>query len=140
MEIREQPSTEGEQVSTVQKQDDWMTSIVHFLKEGRLPVNKTKARNVQIRATHFLIIDDVLYQQGHSLPYLCCANSEEANFILQEIYEGIYGNHVGDRSLAGKSLRVGYYWPKLQKDEHDLFRTCNRCNVLPMFRHDQGSQ
>ena len=69
METRGQPSTEGEQVPTVQKQGDWMTPIVHFLKEGRLLVNKTEARNVQIRAAHFIIIDDVLYKRGHSLPF-----------------------------------------------------------------------
>ena len=62
-----------------------------------------------------------------SLPYLHCANKEEVNYVLQEIHEGIYGNHAGARSLAGKALRGGYYWPTLQKDEYDLVKACDQC-------------
>ena len=33
METREQPSIEGEQVMKIQEQDEWMTSIIRYLKE-----------------------------------------------------------------------------------------------------------
>lgn len=46
MEIKEQPSTEGKQVLAVKKQDNWMTPIIHFLKEGQLPEDKTEAWKV----------------------------------------------------------------------------------------------
>ena len=62
-----------------------MTPIVRYLKEGWLPEDKTEARKIQIRAAHFIIIDDVLYRQGYSLPYLRCASSEEANYVLRDI-------------------------------------------------------
>ena len=61
-ERREQPSTEGEQVLTMQRQDSWITPIVDFLKEGQLPKDKIEARKIQIRAAHFVIINDVLYK------------------------------------------------------------------------------
>jgi len=93
----------------VQEQDEWITPIVSYLKEGRLPKDRNEARKVQIRVAHFVIIDDVLYRQGHSLPYFRYANKEEANYVLQEIYKGICGDHTGARSLAGKSLRAGFY-------------------------------
>ena len=109
IEIRGQPSIEGEQVLKIKEQGKWMTPIVHYLKEGWLLEDKTEARKIQIRAARFLIIDDVLYKRGYSLPYLRCANSEEANYVLCEIHEGICENHVGARSLAGKALRTGYY-------------------------------
>ena len=70
IEIRRQPSTEGEQVLKIKEQDEWMTPIVRYLKEGWLRENKTEARKIQIRAAHFVIIDDVLYRRGYSLPYL----------------------------------------------------------------------
>jgi len=47
--------------------------------------------------------------------------------VLYEIHEGTYGNHVGARSLAGKALRVGYYWPTLQKDTYTIVRACDKC-------------
>ena len=46
MEIKEQPSTKGEQVLAIKKQDDWMTPIIHFLTKGQLPEDKTEARKV----------------------------------------------------------------------------------------------
>ena len=64
---------------------------------------------MQTKAARFVIIDDALYKQGHSLPYLHCANKEDVNYVLWEIHEGIYGNHAGVRSLAGKALRACYY-------------------------------
>ena len=86
-----------------------MTPIVCYLKEGWLPKDKTEARKIQIKATRFVIIDNILYRQGYSLPYLRCANSEEADYVLPNIHEGICRNHAGARSLAGKTLRIGYY-------------------------------
>ena len=47
--------------------------------------------------------------------------------MLREIHEGIYGNHAGARSLEGKALRVGYYWPTLQKDAYNIVRACDKC-------------
>ena len=86
-----------------------MTPIIRYLKEGWLPKNKAKARKIHIRAARFVIIDDVLYRRGYSLPYLRCANSKEADYVLYEIHEGVCGNHAGARSLVGKVLRSGYY-------------------------------
>ena len=37
VEIKGQPSTEGEQVLKIKEQDEWMTPIVRYLKEGWLP-------------------------------------------------------------------------------------------------------
>ena len=87
-----------------------MTPIVRYLKERWFSEDKTKARKIQIKVAHFVIIDDVLYKRGYSLPYLRCANSKEADYVLCEIHERICGNHAGARSLTGKTLRTGHYW------------------------------
>ena len=127
IEIRGQPSIEGEQVLKIKEQDKWMTRIIRYLKEGWLPEDKAKARKIQIRVTRFVIIDDVLYRQGYSLLYLRCLNSEEADYVLREIHEGIYRNHARARSLVGKALRAGYYWPTLQKDAYNIVKACDKC-------------
>jgi len=43
METKGQPSTKGEQVMKIQEQDEWMTPIVRYLKEGRLPEDRNEA-------------------------------------------------------------------------------------------------
>ena len=64
VEIRGQPSIEGEQVLKIKEQDEWMTPIVRYFIEGWLLEDKREARKIQIRATCFVIIDDVLYKRG----------------------------------------------------------------------------
>ena len=52
-----------------------MTPIIRYLKEGWLPEDKAEARKIQTKAARFVIIDDMLYRRGYSLPYLRCTNS-----------------------------------------------------------------
>ena len=86
-----------------------MILIVCYLKEGWLPKDKAEARKIQIRVTRFVIIDDLLYKQGYSLPYLKCTNSEKANYVLREMHEKVCENHARARSLARKAFRARYY-------------------------------
>jgi len=62
IEIRGQPSTKGEHVLKIKEQEEWMTPIIRYLKEGWLHEDKVEARKIQIRATRFVIIDNVLYK------------------------------------------------------------------------------
>ena len=110
----------------IKEQDKWMTLIVGYLKEGWLPKDKAEARKIQIRVARFVIINDSAVHT-RILPYLRCANSEEADYVLREIHESVYKNHAGARSLVGKALRAGYYWPTLQKDAYDIVRACDKC-------------
>ena len=75
IEIRGQPSIEGKQVLKIKEQDEWMTPIFRYLKEGWLPEDRMEARKIQIRVARFVIINDVLYRRGYSLPYLRYASS-----------------------------------------------------------------
>ena len=54
-------------------------------------------------------MNDSLYKRGFSMPYLKCINESEAKYILEEIHEGIYGDHAGPRSLVSKIIIIGYF-------------------------------
>ena len=43
-----------------------MTSIVAYLRDGRLPEEKDKARKLRIRSAKYVLIDEVLYKRGFS--------------------------------------------------------------------------
>ena len=43
METRGQPSTKGEQMMKIQEQNEWMTPIIHYLKESQLLEDKNEA-------------------------------------------------------------------------------------------------
>ena len=87
----------------------WTASLVSYLKDGVLPDKKEAARKLKVQAARFVLIKDVLYKRGFSRPYLRCLGTEEADYVMREVHEGICGNHSGSRSLVHKLVRAEYY-------------------------------
>ena len=77
----------------------------------------------------------MIYKRGFSTPILICVVKEDANYILKEVHEGICGNHIGPRTLAGKTLRQGNYWPTMLKDATELVRKCKACQEHARISH-----
>ena len=90
-----------------------MTPIISFLQDGHLPQDVEEAWKVRKRTARFTILNDTLYKRGFFMPYLKCVDEEEANYILEEIHEGICGDHAGPRSLVSKVIRTSYFWPTM---------------------------
>ena len=101
--------------------------LISYLKNGMLPNGKDAARKLKVQASRFILIKDVLYKRGFSRPYLRCLVPEEAEYVMREVHEGICGNHLGVRSLVHKLIKIGYYWPTIQKDAEAYVKTCDKC-------------
>uniref|UniRef100_A0A2N9J3I5 Integrase catalytic domain-containing protein n=1 Tax=Fagus sylvatica TaxID=28930 RepID=A0A2N9J3I5_FAGSY len=127
LEIQGRPSTEEGTVNSIEDNVSWMSPIVRYLKEGKLPTDKMEARKLRIRASHFQLLDGILYKMGFSRPHLRCLSPEEANYVIREVHEGICRNHSGARALAHKLTRAGYYWPSLLHDATQYVKTCDKC-------------
>ena len=93
-----------------------MTPIISFLQDGHLPQDANEAKKIKKRAARFMILNDTLYKRGFSMPY-----------ILEEIHEGICGDHAGPRSLVSKVIQTGYFWPTMQVDAVELVKKCDKC-------------
>ena len=104
-----------------------MDPIWDYLVEGTLPSDLKEASKLRARSSRFTIHRGTLYKRGFSSPVLKCVGREDANYILREVHEGICGNHIRARALAGKALRQGYYWPTMLKDATELVRKCKLC-------------
>ena len=61
------------------------------------------------------------------MPYLKCVDEEEAKYILEEIHQGVCGDHTGPISLVNKAVRIGYFWPTMQMDAVELVKKCDIC-------------
>ena len=103
------PSIDLLEIQQIEEKGNWMTPIIVYLKDGRLPEDKDEARKLRIKAAKYVLIDEVLYKQGFSQPYLRCLAPDESNYVLREVHEKAYGNHSGARALVHKVVRVGYY-------------------------------
>ena len=75
-----------------------MDSIVLFLKEDVLPEEKSEVDKVRRKAPRFwLFKDQKLYKRSFSGPYLLCIHPETVELLLEELHEGICGNHLGEQ-------------------------------------------
>ena len=115
-EIQYMPSIDIPEVQQVESKGNWMTPILSYLKDGRLPEEKDEAKKLRVRSAGYVLMDEVLYKRGFSQPYFRCLALNEANYVLREVHEGASGNHSGARSLVHKVIRAGYYWPNMQAD------------------------
>jgi len=106
IEIQTESSTNEVEVFLIQTLENWMTPILYYLNNGDLPTDCKEARKLCLRASRFVLINEVLYKQGFMLPYLRCLIEDEAKYALREVYEGICGDHSKARLLASKVLRT----------------------------------
>ena len=49
----------------------------------------------------FLLDGEVLYKKGKDQILLRCVDSSEADKIVEEIHEGVYGTHANGHRMAG---------------------------------------
>ena len=102
MEIQKHPSIEEVPTLAIQSTNSWMTPIISFLQDGHLPQDTDEAKKIKKKAARFTVLNDTLYKRGFSMPYLNCVDEDEAKYILEEIHEGVCGDHAGPRSLVSK--------------------------------------
>ena len=74
-----------------------------------LPDDPKEAAKIRARSARFTNHKGSLYKRGFFTPILKCIAGKDTEYVLREVHEGICGNHIGARALAGKVLRQGYY-------------------------------
>ena len=113
----------------------WMDPIWDYLVEGTLSSDPKEASKLRARSARFTIHRGTLYKRGFFAPILKYVGKEYADYVLREVHEGICGNHIKAWTLAGKTLRQGYYWPTILKDETELVRKCKACQEHAKISH-----
>ena len=126
-EIQYLPDIDFPEVHQIEGEENWMTLIISYLKDGTLPEGKDEARKLRVRLVRYILMNEALYKRGFSQPYLRCLASDKANYVLREVHEGACGNHSGARSFVHKVVRVGYYWPNMQADAETYVKVCDQC-------------
>ena len=115
------------EVAPVESEPSWMEPIWDYIIDGRLPDDPKEAAKIRTRSSRFTNHKGSLYKRGFFTPILKCIVGKDTEYVLREVHEGICGNHIGARALAGKVLRQGYYWPTILRDVTDLVRRCKIC-------------
>ncbi|KAL5560229.1 hypothetical protein UlMin_036440 [Ulmus minor] len=82
-----------------------MTPIIGYLLRGELPRDKVEARMLRMRAARYTYLAGQLYKRGYSNPILKCITTDQGLYVMQEIHEGVCGNHAGKMSFLHKIVR-----------------------------------
>ncbi|KAG5029070.1 hypothetical protein JHK82_012672 [Glycine max] len=88
-----------------------MTPYMNFLIQGVLPPNEDEARCLKRKACYYIILDGELFKKGLTTPLLKCLNSQQVDYVMRELHEGICDLHTGGHSLATKVVQASNYWP-----------------------------
>ncbi|XP_030494906.2 uncharacterized protein LOC115710695 [Cannabis sativa] len=95
VEVLDEPSIcKKEEVEMIYSSPTWMTPIVNYLLNEKLPADQSEARKLLYMVPRYTIVEGKLYQRGYSMPLLRCVLPTEANEIIKEIHKGFYGDHA----------------------------------------------
>ncbi|KAL5574001.1 hypothetical protein UlMin_023598 [Ulmus minor] len=108
-----------------------MTPIINYLVTGELPLDKNEARKLRRWSAHYAFKFGQLYKKGYSVPLLKCVTPKLGLYVMQEIHEGVCGNHSGPRSLFHKViLQVSD-----NGTQYDSAGLKNLCSDLGIHKH-----
>ena len=82
-----------------------MEPIWDYIIDGRLPDSLKEATKIRTRSARSTNHKGSLYKRGFFTPILKCIAGKDTEYVLREVHEGVCGNHIGARALAGKVLR-----------------------------------
>ena len=56
-------------------------------------------------------------------------DKKEAEKIMEDMHEGIFGTHSSGNTMAKKIMRAGYYWSTMETNYHHHSQTCDKCQI-----------
>ena len=110
---------------TPSKSHNWTTPYIQYLKTGNHPQDADKTWLA--KAARYTMIGDNLYKCGYGQSLLKCVTTEQAQYTIKELHEGICGYRSGARTMATRVLRATYFWPTIEADCQDYVRKCKPC-------------
>ncbi|GJR45086.1 reverse transcriptase domain-containing protein [Tanacetum coccineum] len=76
---------------------------------------------------HYFWDDPYLFKICSDQVIRRCVHGIEALDILEACHNGPTGGHHGANLTAKKVFDVGFFWPTIYKDAHELVKNCDSC-------------
>ena len=107
----------------------WYQHIYKYLKDGIIDTKLDRKEQVRMKrlATRYVIIGDVLYKISFNGILSRCLLNGDVNTTLEHAHGGACRGHFNERSVFGKLIRMGYWWPTMEHDCHEHVKKCEQC-------------
>ncbi|KAH1053762.1 hypothetical protein GYH30_022821 [Glycine max] len=79
-------------------------------------INTEEVMAGEEEANYYVTLNGELIKRGLTTPLLKCLNSQQVDYIMRELHEGICGLYTGGSSFTTKVVCADYYWPTLRVD------------------------
>jgi hypothetical protein len=123
------PSQAGQEVMMIDV--DWRQPFIDYIREQKVPTNKNLAEQITHQAKSYVLVGDKLHRWGATSGVLVkCVPREEGKDILEEIHNGVCGNHASSRTLVSKAFQRVFYWPTALGDVEELVIRCQGCQYF----------
>ncbi|GJU55012.1 reverse transcriptase domain-containing protein [Tanacetum coccineum] len=110
----------------------------HKISKNGIEVDKAKV-DVIAKLPHPTTVKGVWSFLGHAV--IRCVSGQEAIDILIACHSGPTGGHYGANYTAKKVFDLGFYWPTIYRDAHDLVTRCDTCQRQgKISQHDEMPQ
>jgi len=117
---------------TLQRQDDFASSILQFWRDGGLPSDGRKARYVQQLAPQCFIEKGILWRRLRLdnmpprtvlvLPHVL------ADALIHQTHDSLFAGHEGIAKTKNRLLQ-SYFWPAMDKEIGLHIASCRRCQA-----------
>ncbi|CAL0323819.1 unnamed protein product [Lupinus luteus] len=109
----------------------WYHDIKKYLRSQTYPpeASENDKRTLRRLATNFFVSGEVVYKRNHDMVLLRCLEAKEAQKMMEEVHEGIFGTHANGHAMAKKIMRAGYFWLTMETDCCKYVRKCHKCQV-----------
>jgi len=121
------PSVSVDEVIEVQMGRGWTRMYMEWFQNNEEPVDPQEATILRKNIARYVLIDNQLFRKGFSVPLLKCVESPQKERIMQDVHEGIYGSHIGGRTMSNKILRADFYSPTMREDCLLYVKRCDKC-------------
>ncbi|XP_057755615.1 uncharacterized protein LOC130974778 [Arachis stenosperma] len=99
------PSIEMLCIENINHLHDWRKPFLEYIYTGTIPSDELNPQQFKRKASFYTKISGELYRRGFSQPLLRCLDKNQAREVMDEVHEGVCGNHIGGRALAAKIIR-----------------------------------
>ena len=143
VETLDQPSFQNQKttVFSISNQPSWMDPILSYLKDNKLSEDTKEANMIKQKSPKYWVSKEgSLYRWSFTEPYLLCVHPEMVKNFLFEIHVGIYGSHMGGRSLVHKAISQGYWWPYMQANALKYVRESDKCQRFAPMIHQSARE
>ena len=114
-----------------QRNNERILEIIEFLEEGRLPVDESRARQIALQSSQFVVVDEVLY-------FVDAKHDRRRRIVVpkklqQRILKENHGNHMGAHFSGPKlfnALARHWWWEGMFADVVHFTRNYPECAVV----------